>query len=42
MLIENYYMQRHQEDEEGEYEWIDFPTIDGIKRVKRYFDKIEI
>jgi len=45
MFAEHHYMNSEnavQRDEDGEYQWIDMPTIDGTKRVKKYIDKIDI
>jgi hypothetical protein len=44
MFAEHYYLSggSTQRDEHGEFEWIEMPTIDGTKRVKKYIDKIDI
>jgi hypothetical protein len=43
MFAEHHYMNSGvQRDENGEFEWINMPTIDGTKRVKKYIDKIDI
>lgn len=45
MFAEHYYFTSGssvQKDEHGEYEWITMQTIDGEKKYKRYFDKIDI
>ena len=39
MIMEAYYRTREpMKDEKGEYEWVEIPTIDGNKKVKRYKD----
>lgn len=45
MFAEHHYLNSEparQSDERGEYEWVDMPTIDGTKKVKKYIDNIEI
>ena len=44
MMIENIYLENRGkdggEDSDGdEFEWIDFPTIDGVKKIKKYKNK---
>jgi hypothetical protein len=37
MLIEYNHMNQRT-DEDDEYEWVEIPTIDGVKKIKKYKD----
>ena len=41
MIIEAGYRSKREnalKDEQGEYEWVEIPTFDGTKKVKKYKD----
>jgi len=38
MIMEYHFMQSLKEDERGEYEMVELQTIEGPKKIKKYFD----
>lgn len=43
MIMESYYLNKSNEvlkDEKGEYTWIEMPTLDGMKKVKKYKENV--